>query len=1024
MKIKCLLLSLTITLTGGLYLMNPQLARAEYAYNASSVTTTAGTQLNDFQFAGASDGNYWRSVTTASGLDLTVTFSNVSLASANKILVHYDGFVSSASLTYQIQIRDFTNSTWRNLIPHDTTLANTADSTITGQVLYELSAYDGYFSNGSNTPISTPASYFVNGSNQVQIRFLYSGSTPALELDVDYLSIEPTIDNQLTASSLTNTAGGTVTNEYNDTTTDDNTTNLQIAANASGIDAYLSFTNAPTPYTGANTILVEFSGIRTTITNYTISIRDFTNSQWDTLSATPLTNTADATNYFATLTAQSVTDYISSGEIRVRVSSASISGSVSIDYARVTIGSVATNAGIYVGTISRGTNGSGTVASTQTLDTSSADSAWVINSTNTTAVTTTEYSGDCNTATNHCMAANIQMPVTLPSNVLVSGVYTAERYAVSNAAVDVEFGLFDERVGRIATTPATAVDDITSSMHIRTIAYAMPPQIGTDRITTIPVYQPQQLVDTSNNAIQWYARTTASDTTARTLTMDFVFSSIRYIGPEKSITAAWTPTGSTVTTGSVNASNWRFAIQDDNSYYVITRSGTSTDMYLSFTNVVIPTGANKLLVQSQHRWDAASIAHEMYIWDFVGSSWREITPHDTTYTSSGTLSTEQIYQIELFNGYFDNGANAAVSTPLSNFVSGGEVRIRYLASAAGNLSVDYAFIEFSKDPTYFPTSVTMTNGTVTNQYTDTFIDDATTNFIVTNSSGIDYYFPFTNVVTPPTGSNAMYITYSGFHTGATSYNLYIRNFTTASWEAINATALTNTADATYSFIKSISTWSDYISSGEMRLRVATTAAAGSANTDFVRVILGSVNTSGAGSVIRAGGEMQNTITAAQNLDLSTTFSSSLHAWRLKNYESTMSNRTLDGPANISTTIDFPLTIPTNSYPQQITYMLRGSVLAASLVPQPSFMERKNYFADATNIKADQASNTAVPTAVNTVTLASTTQVTRDGWYILNIPNSIDTTDNEIRMRIRSSAAPYLESYFDLDAAFVALKYVN
>lgn len=1006
-------------------LQAPQV-KADYAYAATSASVTTGTQLNDVQYVGAADNSYWRTVSTGSGLDATVTFSNVSLASANKILVHYDGLVSSATLTYQIQIRDFTNSTWRNLVPHETTLANTADSTVVGQVLYELSIYDGYISNGSNGAVSTPMSYFVNGSNEVQIRFLNSGSTAGLELAVDYLSVEPVIDTQRTASSMTNTAGGTVTNEYNDTTTDDNTTSLQIAANGSGIDAYLSFTNLPTPYTGANTILVEFSGLRTTITNYTVSIRDFTNSQWDTLSGTALTNTSDATNYFASSIAQSVTDYVSSGEIRIRVSSASTSGSVTIDYARVTIGSVASNTGIYVGTITRGTTSTGTVANTQTLDTSSADSAWVLNTTNTTAATTTEYNGDCNTAANHCVALNIQMPVTLPSNTLVTGVYVVQRHLASNAALDQELGIFDERTGRVAITPTTGVDDTTAQMRMRTIAYAMPPQIGSDPITTIPVYQPQQAVDTTNNSIQWYSRTTASDTTARTLTLDFVFSSIRYIGPEKSVTATWVPTGSTLTQGTVNASNWRFANQDDAGYYTITANATNgTDIYLSFSNVTIPTGSNKLLIYSQHRWSVASTVHELYIWDFIGSTWREITPHDSTYTSSGVANTEQLYQLEIYDGYFDDGSNAPVTTALSNFVSGGEVRLRYLsANTTSGLGIDYAFVEFSKDPTYFANSMSITNGTRTNQYSDTFTDDATTNLIITNSSGIDYYFAFKNVITPPTGSNAAYVTYSGFHTGATSYNVYIRNFTSASWELLNSTALTNTADATNSFLKSITTWSDYISSGEMRIRVATTAAAGSANTDFVRLILGSVNTAGSGSAIRAGGEMQNTVTQARDLDTSVTFAAPTHAWRLRNYESTMSNRTFDGPANISFSIDFPMTLPTNSYPMQITLMHKGAVSVATLNLTPTFVDKKNYYADAVNIKADQGSLTSMPTAVNIVSIAATAQNIRDGWYVVNVPNSIDTTDNEIRLRLRSSSAPFTETYVDLDTAFVALKYVN
>lgn len=1024
----------------------PNHVQAEYAYSPSSATVDQGTQLNDFEYSSAADNNYWRIVSTSSGIDATVTFNGVQLSSANNILVHYDGLVSSASLTYQIQIRDFTNSTWRNIIPHDTTYSNTADSAA-GLVLAnattgalsggEFNVYDGFFTNGSNSTTATPLSNFINGSNQVQIRFLYSGSTPYMELRVDYINVEPVIDNRLTPSGFTNTAGGTISNEYNDLTTDDNTTNMVINANASGIDAYYSFTNAPTPYTGANTILVEASAFRTTITNYSISIRDFTNSQWDTLSSVALTATIDGTNYFATSTSQAVTDYISSGEIRVRISSASTSGSVTVDMIRVTIGSVATNSGFYVGTISRGGAATGTVANTATVDTSTTDSVWAIPTTTADTRTTNEHTGDCGTATNSCVAANIQLPVTLPSNVTTTGIYSAFRYNISVATIDIEYGIRTKRWGLFNMTPQSAnTDDTTSTMIIRTASYPMDPQTGNDPIVTVPVYQPHEMVNTVDNAVEMYVRTVANTVaTAQTLNWDFAFTSIRYIGPERSITNAWSSNNAgTVTTGSNSNSNGRMAQADDNTSWVIAHSANVVDAYMSFTNVAIPTGSNKLLVNVQMSCSAASGTYELYIRDFVGATWRELTHHGGAYTCA---VTEAYHQFEVYDGYFSNGTGTPTSTPLSNFVSGNEVRIRVLSTAAtANMQIDYGFIEFSKDSTYYPADEVLTNGTLTsNDYNDTLTDDNNTNMVVSNSSGIDYYFSFTNVVTPPSGSNAAYLVFSGFHTGATSYNLFIRNFNSASWTQINGTALTNTSDATNNFIFPISTWSDFISSGEMRIRVATTAAAGSTTVDYVKLVLGSVNTSGAGTTTLLGQDYLGSYTNITNLDTSTTFAQSTHPWRWRTAPNTQNALSTHNPgAGIALAIDLPLTLPTNSSPKQLSYILKAGNSSTSITLTPSFKNTKQYFYDASavaatptltnQIKADFTSGTVPPTALNTVTFAVTSQTTRDGWAIVDVPNLIDTTNNEVKLRFRTSGSTILEGYVDFDVVFVALKYVD
>lgn len=1039
-----LVFSMLISSTGAPALLIPQLkdskllpqpkeAKAHYGYLSGSSSVTTGNQLTHHSYTQFSDNNYWRVLSTSSGLDATITIPGVELNSANMLYVNYDGSASSASLTYAIQIRDFTNSVWRTINPHEANLANTTDSG--AGLLYQPTAavfgmgqipvYDGYFSNGSNTPVSTPLTNFVNGSSEVQIRFLYSGVTANLELRVDYLTVEPAIENAMYASSLTNTAGGTRTNEYNDTTTDDNATNLNIAANGSGVDFYLSFTNLPTAYTGANVILAEVSSFRTTITNYTVSIRDFTNAQWDTLSGTALTHTSDRTDYFATSTAQAVTDYISSGEVRLRFSSASTSGSVTVDFARVTVGSVNTNTGFYLGEISRGTVSSGTVANTTAVDTSAADSNWVIASSTTDNTATTLYPGDCPAPTNNCAAVNIQIPVTVPSNSTVTGVHTMMRWQSSVTTLDFEYGIRNRWKGNVALS--LGGDFNAMGAMVRQASYPMAPQVGTLPLATIPIYEPEYYINTVDNAANLYLRTT-STTTSGNLSIDFAFVSIRTIGPERSISNAWNPSNSVLTNGTNNASNFRYANADDGIYYSVTRNGTTgTDYYFSFSNVTIPTGSNKLIINNRMRVSVASVVYSMFIWDFVGSTWREVTPRTGDYTSDATLNTEELVQVEVYNGYFSDTADVPVSTPLSNFVSSSEVRVRLVStSTTANLEVDWISIEFAEDPVYFAADSTITNGTRTNEYNDTTTDDAS-GYTITNSGGIDFYFSFTGVITPPTGSNAMYIPISAnMAAGATSYTVSVRNFTAGTWEALNATALTNTADANNYFIKSITTWSDYISGGEIRVRFNSAAAGGSVTVDYIKVILGSVNTDAAGNSILFGGIYRNTIANARTLDTSTTYNPVNHAYGIRNYPNSQTNaEILEAPSALDLTIDLPVTLPTNSAPKAVIYMTKGAASAATITPAIGFNNHKIGVRSVVNQQGTTLALNALPNAVNGSTYNTTTETIYEGWGTENVPNLFDTQANDLRLRFRTTASTQFGAhYLNLDAVFIALRYVD
>lgn len=1024
-------------------LINTQVPQAsanfQFTPTEQTVTTSNGI-VGNYLNTQVSDGSYFRVMNSTSGFDVTLTFNGMKLNNANRLVVKYDGSVSNAALTYQIQIRDFVNSTWRNIIPHDTTYTNTADSG-SGLVLATATTgalsggyfdiYNGYFSNGSNTPVSTPLSYFVNSSGQSQIRFVSAITTADLEMRIDYLALEASVSPQYLAASMTNTAGGTVTNEYNDTTSDDATTNLQIAANGSGIDAYLSFNEVALPYTDANTYLVEFSGLRTTITNYSLYLRDFTNSQWDLLNATALTSTSDATYYFAlvpsTLT-QNMSDYISNGEMRVRFNSASTSGSVTIDFVRLTIGSTATGSGNYVGNITKGTTSSGTIANTRTIDTSAADSAWVIASTLSDLRTTTEIAGDCNTpgTTNHCVGAQFTVPVTVPDNNVVQEVLSVVRFNTSNLAIDQTWTIRNFGTGWQDFTVAPADQSVATTM-VRQLSNAMPPQLGAGVLTTIPTFTPNRYISDSINGITLRTRSTASDTTSRTVTVDFVFASIKSIQPQNKATHRYLASGGTITTGAQNLSNALMSNADDVIPWDLNPAGGGTDVYLSFTGITIPTGSNKIIITSKHRWDVSSATYEMYIYDFINTTWRELTPHDTNFTHDATAANYDFVQIEFFDGYIDNGSNAAVSTPIANFVSSGELRVRMLSSSAtADLDWDFAQVQFAIDPTYHASSSTITTGTRANQYTDTYTDDNTTNYTITPSANVsDFYFSFTNVVTPAEGFNSVLLEVSAFQTAASSFNIEIRNFTTASWETIKSSYAV-TADATHYFIKEIGDWSNYVSSGEMRVRFNTTGNANAVNVDFIQLTLGISPGSGSTVTSNYGAVMNGTASSLANAD-TVTSSNELNGTAYLTV--TTANPTsglspLNGLEAKEIEVNLPIHIEPGIVPTGLIWAYRGSTSLAGHVYTPFIQEQGGHFRTlATSFLYTLPIANAMVAAPDTVTLASTTQAVRQGWYVELIEDLWKQTDNYLRFRLFSTTTTAAESKLNLDFVFVTYRWV-
>lgn len=1014
-------------------------ADAAYQFIATGQTvTTAEATAGSYLATTTSDNNYMYATTTGSGLDLTFTFDNVRLWNANALRVLYDGTANNASLTYQIQIRDFANSTWRNIVPHEATYANATEAgagllmsvtTTTAPGGGDILVYDGYFSNGSNTAISTPLGNFVNSSSQVQIRFFSSAATAGLQLAIDHLSVVPTVSPFFLPTSLVNNGSGARTNEYNDLTQDDNQTSVTIAGAVGGVSVDLFYTNVTLPYSDANTFLLQYSGHIST-GNYTIQIYDYNDAAFETLNATVLANTSDASNEFAkvpSVNTDTMADFIdeaNNNRVNIRITSAITTGTMTIDYARLVIGSTHTNAGIYTATATRGTTSTGTEANLRNLDTSN-NSNWVITTANTGSGN--EAGLDCNVFTNQCAAVRVVVPATISANTQVQSIWTYSRYNSDNNALDMVSGI--RRTGEGYTTVVVAGNLTALTTIIREALNPMPQQVGASGLTTIPAFTPNDFVDTVNNSMGYRINSGASDTTSRTITVDFVFMTMTSIMPIPAPTYRFTATGRTLTTGTETNSNYRFTWSDDTTPWDTNPAAGGTDVYLSFTGVTIPTGSNNIIITSKHRWDVASTTYNMFLWDFVGSTWRNINPHEAVLTHDSTLANYDYAQFEIFDGYFSNASNTPLSTPISNFVSSGEMRLRMTnASATADLDWDFAQIQINTDPVYQPASSTITTGTRANEYNDVYTDDGGTYFTITPSGNvIDYYMSFTNVVTPPEGFNALLLTVAGHKTTAGSVTFSLRNFTTSSWETIKAT-YNRTADAgagladLFSF--EVGDWSNYISAGEMRVRVNGTGDANAFNLDFMSISMGMVPQSGTPTTANYGAIMNGSASSLGNVDtLSFTDllngSAYMTVTEANSVTGVEANVTLGGK---SLQVDLPFTIDPSTYPAGFVWLYRAAAATATAVITPSFeIGGFHYQSLASSFLYSMGASTTLPGAADTTTLTSATAAIRRGWFIEPIANGWRSLDNRAKFRLFTSTG-LVNSDWKLSVDYIFLTY--
>lgn len=835
----------------------------------------------------------------ASGVNLygankiIITIEDTNITTATAYIHQICDWVSTTNVDNAADAQ-CTGGGWRTLNPLKTTYTNTADTTRN----YEV--YDGYFWNTAASPgtvISTPLTNFVqSGTKKVMVR-TYSTINIGTQYNVDFFKVEVAIDPFYEPAAFTKTAGGTTTNSMNaligavstNVTASDNTRmTVPMSAISTAIDTNYTFKNVKN-YTGANTILVSpelcVSNAALTLSFYLFNYNSSTWTQIGTNFSPGVcgTDTDYAFSFNSTaVPGFTLANYISgSGDVQFRILSNApgVVYNYQIDKLYMQLGSVNTNTAdceISFGTGSA-TNCSNTRQILEAKTATPTVSTWQ-------ATAALEYpssyysldNDDDATAAEYATSQNLSFPVTLTSAMSVTGIHYAVKYRSNSTTQTMDLGTRDYSgtygTSGWAATPGTDSNALTTYSWFDTWNIAEV-QINADK-----------MVDTVQNKMNLRARTSAG-TTTNPGTRDWAFAlmSIRWIedSGRSTLSSIHSPsngtliTGNQVATDAANTGSWKGTLGNDSAtngasnYWTVARTTTGLDAQLQFDNVEL-YGANKMIVRVRDSdiTTADAYVHQICDWNSsagvdnsadtqcTGGGWRTLHPLKTTNTN--IADTTKSYNI--YDGYFWNTSPAPgsqLSTPLSNFIQPANKRvlIRFYSTvnSTTQLRIDFAQVEVGIDPVYEPAAISRLNS-----YSAAITNAG--NSIINTTGSDNTKMTFTNAATNPVDvqfSMKNVKTYSGENTilvrpevcvsnVATTFNFAVYNFTTTSWTNLSPSAITGTAcatDTTYSLALNNITLTDYIQSGELRVRMFTaTSNVNTIQLDRLYVMLGSTNT--------------------------------------------------------------------------------------------------------------------------------------------------------------------------------------
>lgn len=320
---------------------------------SQAVANSGGVNVGSYKGTLANDDFHWTFASTTSGYDANFTFGGAAANGANTIIVETEMDLDPTVPDTLVQICDWSSSSsvdnaadaactgggWRTLNNRKVGINPTAATNYVWQI------GDGYWSNGSNTSISTPISNFINGSNQIKVRF-YSTVNTTSTVAIDYVKVQAVINPVYAPGGFVNDGGGSTTGDYTSANAiqqgaSDNQYVQFAGTGGSAPAGYFIFKNAKT-YTGMNTILARYEVACSAASSlqYNLKIRNHQTSSWEDMSGMMNCSTTDSTQTTAKNNV-TLSDYISGGnEIWVRLEGAANStDAIKVDQMYIQLGS-------------------------------------------------------------------------------------------------------------------------------------------------------------------------------------------------------------------------------------------------------------------------------------------------------------------------------------------------------------------------------------------------------------------------------------------------------------------------------------------------------------------------------------------------------------------------------------------------------------------------------------------------------------------------------------------------------------
>ncbi len=533
-------------------------------------------------------------------------------------------------------------------------------------------------------------------------------------------------------------------------------------------------------------------------------------------------------------------------------------------------------------------------------------------------------------------------------------------------------------------------------------------------------------------------------------------------------TYQFAPTGGVIVTGTnppilgatapnaegVNMGDWRGAAADDNLHFGITSTTGGYNAYLDMAGFEL-NNANAIIIQTEFDLDVTAPNTLIQICDWVSNvgvhnaadaqcsngGWRNLNLNDVVLAPT----TATTYSWQIYNGYWDTSATAPIDTPLTNFLNGGSVRIRFFSTTNTTSIVNIDFLRAFAvvNPVYYASGVTqLSGGTPTGNYTLATVGGVTqtgsddVRFAVPGTAGSisDFYFSFDDVRTY-TGANTILVRaeYSCSAVGI-NHRPKIYNFTTASWEDLTtASIICAGVDATNAWAKNNVTIGDYVQNGEIRVGWYGLANGTQAiQLDFIYVMIGTTNTdAGAGAAeISFGSVSAGTVTNTRTLDMTGTASTwnilsadESNTQAFASYANDTDNDTVVEEASAAN-IDFSVTVPDNVAPTGVFFASRHMAGTAGNVQVGIY--------DYGGLTGTQGGWSAVG-AVGATTLTYTDNIVANtvasggaaGWNT-NPEDHVDTRNNLMNLRLRTSSAGATtnNSIAQWDFAMVSLQWVE